>query len=246
MKMKNIVYIAMGFMLSLAACKKEKIQLNVPVGTIYMDTKSLRIEENFANYPESTTGVIVNLIIKVTGAPQNYDRAYQWVAQDSSTAVQGRDYEFVNDQLVVKAGALIDTAKVKLKRNASLGEEKTLLYFKLVPGKDFQAKINGFETLSTITLYNKVSEPPYWSYFAYDYFGEYSKKKFLLLQEVAGMPEDALSKEPESDREYQLLIGKLKRWGLLLKKYLAEQRDKGTIVYEANGETEMVVGGYLN
>lgn len=246
MKMKNIVYIAMGFMLSLAACKKENIQMNIPEGSIYMDNKSLSLEENFASYPESTTEVIVNLIIRVTGAAKNYDRPYQWVAQDSSTAVKGRDYEFVMDQLMVKAGKLTDTVQLKLKRNESLGADKTLLYLKLVPGKDFQQEISGFGILSTISMYNMVNEPPYWYWFAYDYFDEYSEKKFLLLQDIAGMPEDALSKEPASDREIQLLIGKLKRWGLLLKRYLDEQDAKGETVYEADGETVMVVGYNLN
>lgn len=244
MKMKNIVYVAMGFMLSLAACKKEQIKLNVPEGTIYMSGKSLRMEENFANYPESTTDVFVDLIIKVTGAPQNYDRAYQWVAQDSSTAVQGRDYEFVNPQLFVKAGTLIDTVKLKLKRNASLGEQKTMLYLKLVPGKDFLAKIDGYETLSTISIYNAVDEPLYWYSEAYNYFGKYSKKKFLLLQDIAGLPVDILNREL-TEQEYLMMPSKLKFWGLLLKRYLEEKRAQNDIVYEADGKTVMVVGDYL-
>lgn len=245
MKMKKIVYIAMGFMLSLAACKKENIQLIIPEGSIYMDKKSLSMEENFARYPESTTEVIVDLIIKVTGGPENYDRAYQWVAQDSSTAVKGRDYEFVNDQMSVKAGELTDTVQLKLKRNANLGEVKTLLYLKLVPGKDFQQKISGYEVLSTISLYNVVNQPLYWDWFGYNYFGDYSEQKFLLLQDVAGMPDDALSKEPESDQEYNLLVGKLKRWGLLLKRYLDEKDAIGETVLEED-ESPMQVGDYLN
>jgi hypothetical protein len=246
MKMKNVIYVTMGFMLSLAACKKEQIQLNIPEATIYMSGKSLRMEENFANYPESTTDVFVDLIIKVTGAPQNYDRAYQWVAQDSSTAVQGRDYEFVVPQLVVKAGKLIDTVKLKLKRNASLGEAKTMLYLKLVPGKDFRAKIDGYEILSTISMYNAVDEPLYWYGDAYNYFGEYSKKKFLLLQDIAGMPAEILNREL-TEEEYLVMPSKLKRWGLLLKRYLEEMHAKKETIWEDEAKTiRMVVGEYLS
>lgn len=238
MKMKNIIYVALGFVLSLTACKKEEIQMNVPEGTIYIDRRSFSFEENFANYPNTTTEVIVDLKINVTGAPQSYDRSYQWLAQDSSTAVLGKDYEFLSDKLVVEAGELSAVTQVKLKRSPDLGEETVLLYLKLVPGEDFQAGISDFEVISALSIFVKVSQPTYWDS---NYLGPFSEKKFSLLQEKVGMPYEALYEEPI---EYLLYLGKLKRWGILFKRYLDQEQANSTPVLEVNG-TPMRVGSYI-
>ena len=253
MKMKNIKFIVLGFMFVLASCKKEPIQLNVPEAAVYIDSRSLSFTVNFASVMElpekvildSTGDVTLVVNIHVTGAPQNFDREYKWAVQDSSTAVVNKDYEFLENKFVVKAGELTARTQIKLKRNADLGAERVSLYLKLIPGKDFMATLDKMEDLVTISFFDQLTAPPYWDWFAYGYLDEYSEKKFRLLQQITDMPADALSTLPETERDYQRLVGQLKLWGIILKRYLEEQDANGNTVYEEDG-SPMIWGYYLD
>lgn len=227
------------------SCTKEAIEKNIPNTSVYLVERSLEQSVNFANIPESTTDVTLDIIVRTIGGVQNHDRRFLLVPQDSSSAIAGVDYVIDQESLMIKAGELTDTVRVTILRNSELPEEGVKLYLQLIAGDAFDMEFPDFKNLCSITIINQVKEPEYWYWFAYDYLGDYSEKKFKILQDVADMPSDALDVLPETERDFSMLIGRLKRWGLLLKRYLDQQHANNNTVYEADGVTRMDVGDYM-
>lgn len=243
--MKFIYYCVVICFFCILGCAKESIEENIPKTSLYLHERSIALAVNFADVSESTPEVTLDIIVRALGGSRNYDRSFKLVPLDSSTAQIGIDYILNNESILLKSGKLIDTTQIRILRNPQLPKDGTVLHLKLVAGSDFDTEFLDYKNMSTIRISNKVAEPLYWYYFAYNYLGDYSEKKFRLLQNLAEMPKEALDNLPDSDQEYALLIGKLKRWGLILKRHLAEQTALGKTVYEEDGRTKMQVGSYL-
>lgn len=229
--------------ISVSSCSKNEIEAVMPESSLYLDQRTTSFDRNFANYADSIAEIVIDVRVNVTGEVKDYDRVFTIASLDSSTAQLGVDYEFVQQQFVIPQGELTSLVQVRLLKNDGLKNDTKFLYLKVQSGSDFTKSIKGFDNVVTVSMSNIISAPLYWARYGNNYLGPFSEKKFLLLQDIAGMPADALS-EINENTNMTMLIGMLKRWGTILKRHIDQQRNLGTPVLEENGQL-MRYGSYM-
>ena len=155
MAMKKILYmIALVWMaFCVASCEKEVkdydgqegVYFYVQYGAAHGDTT---IWASHSSTPVAFANVSgdyydVKLRVMTTGRIKDYDRTFRVVVdKDSTTAVEGVNYEPFDEFQVVKAGVHYADVMVRLKRDVSIQTEERVLGLKLEPTDDFGIGIN--------------------------------------------------------------------------------------------------------
>lgn len=147
-----------------------------------------------------------------TGDIKNYDRKVKMIVeQDSTTAVEGVNYEKLDDEYTIKAGIHFVDIPIKLMKNENIYKEAKRLSFKLIPTNDFTLSIPVWNshahglwpndanhlfdnTRHYLELTNFLIRPAVWSGLPQadaavgtqeaGRFGQFTVKKFELMVEV--------------------------------------------------------------
>lgn len=226
----------------LMSCEKEEIKKNLPESSIYLAARSNAFDYNFTNYPITDTEIIVEIKVNTIGDVKDFDRPFQMIVQDSSTAKEGVHFEFVEKNLFIPAGELLKNVQIRLLRHPDLQNSDKTLHLLLKGGADFTSSIDGFKSISSIVFRDQTTQPFLWQLGSIqDYLGTYSEKKFKLYQEIAGMPIDALDSFERIDEYF---YARLKFWATLLKQYIDIQESQNNTILDEDG-TPMSVGEYL-
>ena len=136
MKVKNIACIlaaaAIGY--SATSCSHDELDLySGPTAMLYIQELSSfdiygnpigyrdHTDADFANVPPGLTMWSVSFEVKMAGEVEAYDRPYSLkVEADSTTAVEGVDYDLEDNEFMIKAGKASDVVKVRLHRTEKI------------------------------------------------------------------------------------------------------------------------------
>lgn len=154
---------------------------------------------------------IHKLRVASTGSLKNYDRKIKMVIEsDSTTAVEGVNYEKMVEEYIIKAGTYFVDIPIKLMKDENINAAAKRLSFKLLPTNDFtlsipvwNSNVHGLwpndeyhlfdNTRHYIELTNFLVRPAVWFGTADNvavgtteggYFGQFTVKKFNLMVEV--------------------------------------------------------------
>lgn len=196
-----------------------------------------------------------------TGRMKDYDRAVRMIIeQDSTTAIEGVNYEKPMEEYIIKAGMYYVDIPIKLIKNENIYHEAKRLSFKLLPTNDFtlsipvwNSNIHGLypnneyqlfdNTRHYIEMTNFLVRPKVW-FGTLDnvavgtseagLFGQFSVKKFELMVEVM-----AAQGKPISYSDFSTSTTMPNPFAQVIKDvmsaYLIEQFDAGTPVLEEDG-----------
>lgn len=212
---------------------------------------------------------ILSIKVETTGYVRDYLRPFGvHIVADSTTAIQGDEFELLDDSYAILPGNNSTYVHVKVKFTERMYEERLQIqlgldggeYFELPFGKKlFGDMPKRYITATTdpvpesrnydCSVHNifvdcLYSEPKEWAGrpLANQYWGKFSSKKFLLILElVEPRGWTALTFENQATMQ----MGRQEIVSNLMGKYLREQYDKGTPVIDEDGETLMWVKSSL-
>jgi len=185
---------------------------------------------------------IVNMVVKIAGAPQDIDRPYILAVNSNSDAVQGLHYDILNTEYSIKRNQMADTVRVKFYRKADMQEKSFLLSFDLLDNAyfstDMKNKITNVTTNASHSYINYrwyvndiIKKPSRW---IDSYFGIFSRKKLFLLVEILGVDPAYM--------DTSMAIAEGAAYAKFMQRYLNDQKAAGNIIYEEDGVTAMVMG----
>lgn len=153
--------------------------------------------------------VDVSYKIMASGLPKDYDRAFSLtVNADSTTAVEGTDFEAFPKELVIKAGENSTTLAFKIYRTERMLNDTLQLQLQLHENEYFKLKYTSFidgsytpyspddnvmfsynkdASVHNIFIYDVLSRPEGWygnDVTGTGLFGKFSAKKYKLLMEL--------------------------------------------------------------
>jgi len=186
---------------------------------------------------------IISIPISAMGETSAGDRTFKVVANnDSSTAKAGVHYDALPEMMIIPAGSVGGTLKLKLHRTPDMQTIPVALFLQLEPNEHFQTDlrsfVNGSKTCRATTyklwIDDMLTQPLRWNT---AYMGTFSKKKIYLTATTLGLDIQETIKllnstdGPGSTAALNAQIA----WGRSMKLYLNEQTAAGTPVYEDNG-----------
>lgn len=248
---KTYFHIGLAFILtSFYACKKEKlISLDAEASIYFFETNrplhfqgemlrdSTLLEFSHILKGDSIQPIVIATISKAS----REDRPYLLAIESSSTAQEGKHYEILNKELMIRKNRVQDTLFIKWFRTDDMQQQVRNLKLTLKPNTHFNTNLrerimnpNTGEKISHIhyevITHDMIPKPLFW----FDPFlHTFSRKKFLLICEVFNMqPIYFINLSSSSEMS---AISKM------MQRYLNEQKAMGNIIYEENGE-EMMMG----
>lgn len=191
---------------------------------------------------------LLTLNIQTSGFMKDYDRAFAVeVVADSTTAIEGTEYEFIDTELMIPAGKATTTLRILFHKTPRMDNENVQLQIRLIPGEHFvlpfgkdgygkmpiihstagflnEYGLNTDPTIHNIFINNFLVEPGRWNE---NLMGVWSEKKYRLLLDYTGeMLGWTVATWNDNDKMWPPGTGY--QVGLnYLGKYLKEQYDKG-------------------
>lgn len=251
----------------LASCKHETIDLyDLDDAKIYFQVQSYSSANGAVGYSNSTTysfvGVsqkVESLTFKATvqlmGNVVDYDRACRvTVDADSTTMVEGVDYEINLDTLKIKAGQSTATFGVRFLRSQNIKDKEQILCLKLEPNDNFQVldtyrssnvwsnttakKMDG--SRFTFFISEIYKQPSRWGQVnANTYFGKWTAAKYVFINDFFSFTTD--------DWEWatgRISTGRMPFYARELQKELQRLADAGTPKLEDDGSYMQLGDGY--
>jgi hypothetical protein len=232
------------------ACKKQELitynaDNNIYFANMHITTRIDSLDLSFAYSPATVTDSTVYLQVEATGTSRKTDREFAITVDPSSTAQAGTDY-VLPDKFILHAGNQKDSFPVKLLRTPALQTNKLSLRLNLSPNNNFHTDIKAITGLLDsinalsfkINMSDVLTSGNYWSGVFQPYFGVFSIKKLKLINQVTGMPLDYVN-----TGIYDLnLSARCANWAITMSRYLKDQAQAGTPVYEDDGVTLMTMG----
>lgn len=226
---------------ALTACQKEALKTWSGTNDIYFEnsvvpdagkrlTDSLNILFIFA--PPGTTDSILKIPVKTMGAPVDHDRRFL-VGTSQSTAVAGKHYDALPDSFIMRANRIVDTIRVRLRRTPDMVTDTVSLILQLRPNDYFTTNMarvsvgnNTYLNSTTfrVRMTDVLSKPNLWFSAV---FGDFSRKKFLLVCQLTGYDPYKLANEVPIVDTYYL--------GKVTQRYLDEQAKAGNVILDDDG-----------
>lgn len=183
--------------------------------------------------------------IRAIGRVYDYDRTVN-LKITPKNAVEGVDFEPLAGQYVIKAGETELIVPVVMIRTEALRTEEKVIDMELLPNEHFTTlyEYGSGDEITWVTS-NRLRQtlifsefmtqaPSQWNPYM---LGPFSQKKFILICEVMGIERGLFL-----DANY--MGYRISYIGKYMKKYLADEKAAGRMVYEEDGVTEMVMGQY--
>lgn len=213
------------------------------VPTQYRDS----LEYSFQNLALDVTEANLPLnMVRVFGNVADHDRIYKFKVA-GGTAVEGVDYEKLKSEYIMAAGKALATPVLKLYRTPKLEKTRVTIILELEETDDFKLLLPFVNNITDnrkmsvtkfkIGISDIVTPSFYWSIFAPSYFGDWSVKKFKLLNDLMGWTAGDWQTAGQAGKP--IALGKFPYAANLLKDYLQNKADIKEPVYEDDGVTLM-------
>lgn len=195
---------------------------------------------SFALIEANVKEMLVKVPITLQGEVSMRDRKVNVVVDESSTAVEGVDFDLPQN-IMFRAGYAIDSIPVTFYRTPSMKDKTISLALRLESNEDFDIEyktlIDNNKLLEltrlTLTINDIIQRPASWFDF---YLGDFSGKKIFLMKELLGV-------EPaDFDTQGLIPISNMLYYGSFMQRYLNEQSLAGNTIYEEDGTTPMMMG----
>lgn len=150
------------------------------------------VEYNFSTKEASFTTDTFYIPLRIMGTSKNTERSFSVVIDDSSTAKKGYHFDF--GAQVVAADSFSRNLPVYVYRRSGLKDSVVNAYLTIGETADFKPgysdKYLTIDSLNKlhykITLSDQLLKPSRWDTYWVNYFGDYSKTKFLFLIQSTG------------------------------------------------------------
>ncbi|MBK0368311.1 DUF4843 domain-containing protein [Flavobacterium agrisoli] len=252
--MKKIAFLSIVFLaiLGFSSCSEDEIDTYKGTDNIYFSPAVYALVNNgslidstgfsFGFDNESVTEKTYYIPIRVQGTMSNVDREVKVAIDPTSSAVLGTHFS-LPENIVMRAGSVIDTIAVKVKRTPDMKEHPFTLVLNLEANENFatnmQSKVTNVLTQKTLsftrfklTFDDMLTQPIGWYV---PYLGVFTAKKLFLMC-------DLMSLDPSMFNQNRGLpglgISDFSYYRDFMKRYLADQKASGNTIYEDDG-TEM-------
>lgn len=257
---KTIIYSFLALLiLSLAGCKKEKIDLYQGRNSIYFPEKEQIdfLSFSFGYVGLSISDTLMSIPVRTTGAVVDYDRPYTLYIDPSSTLREDQDFEILNKPLQIDAGSLEDTILIRIHRTASLRQDTLQLIMDLKPDSYFTNDLMPIKVgygeneylrhLNSMDLFvdDIVGAPVFWSTHPgasviKGYLGDFSVKKFQMMISMFNLDIEEITNANYFPSPTLAIV-----WARAMQAHLNMLEAAGTPVYEEDGKTLMKMGPYV-
>ncbi len=262
--MTNYIKTSFAFLLIIffaSSCKKERVRYTgepgresgvyfYSVATFTPDRTPLSytdsINYSFLNVRPELKEVTITVPVKLIGNVSDKDRYFK-VKAAGGTAIEGVDFEKLKDRYVVSAKSASVILPIVLYRSAKLTTSSYYLDLQLEETDDFKLilpfliNVGNNQRMDATKFRIRFSEiivmPSYWSIFGGDYFGDWSIKKFQILNSLMGWTTSDWNYAGRNG--YPVQLGRFTYAANLFKDYLQKAADTNQIVYYEDGVTPM-------
>lgn len=255
--MKKILILSIIFLsvLGFTSCEQEEIQTYQDTDNIYFSNAVFAPNNISAPLIDSTgfsfgfdnsgiTQRIFKIPIRVQGKLSDIDRKVKLTIDPSSTAIQGTHFT-LPENIVMHAGQEVDTILVTVFRSPDMKKNAFTLVLNLEENEFFttkmQTKVVNVLTQKTmsfirykLTFDDKLTQPSGWYV---PYLGVFTAKKFFLMCELMNLNPEMFTQKLGAPG---LSVPDISYYQTFMKRYLADQKSSGSIIYEEDG-TEMII-----
>lgn len=267
----RIILFATALVLSLWGCDKEEISTftSDDAGIYFQRMSSYIYGTTTENYADSVAysfasakatvkSAVLSATVRTMGKVADHDRPFKVVIdEEGTTAVRGQHFEVDLDTLVVPAGKSTAYVRVRFFRTDDIMEKAVRLVLRLEENDYFKCYLQEYKNtnsyaatgaqISGVTYKFSISEmytePSYWNMFGGDFFGPWTSKKYVVVNQVIGVTPSDWSNAGYAGAKVQ--YGRFNFFALAVQKYLQEQADAGTPVKDSNGEYMQLGSSYL-
>ncbi|MDP5199460.1 DUF4843 domain-containing protein [Flavobacterium sp. DG2-3] len=253
--MKKILILGITFLafLAVTSCNSEEIETYQGSDSIYFSPSVFELVFNgplidstgysFSLEPATVKEHVYFLAVRVQGKVSDVDRKIKLTVDPSSTAVLGTHFT-LPDNIVMRAGRAVDTIAVTMLRTEDMKREGKLLVLNLEENESFKTDMKSTvtnvltqKTLSYISFKlsfdDKLTQPLGWYV---PYLGVFTAKKFFLMCDLMGLQPSMFNQKLGAPG---LAIADINYYQNFMKRYLADQKASGNIIYEEDGK-EMI------
>lgn len=267
--MKKSILLVLTSLIVVCGCTKQEIEVfNTDDAGIYFQlagTSAYGSAESyidstsfsFASVDASTQSAIVYAPVRTMGKVRDYDRPFKVVVdKERTTAVEGVHYEVNLDTLYVPAGESSANVPVRLLRAEDLTDTTVTLVLRLQDNEHFVCYFEEYKNISSYTATGEMisgvtyafsvsemyTEPDYWSIFGSFYFGDWTPRKYLIVNAVCDLsPEDW---ENAGMTGSKVSFGRFGFFAKSVQNYLQEQADAGNPERNTDGSFIQLAQGY--
>lgn len=190
--MRNKILILIGLM-SVWACSEEQLATyNGEYNSVYFAPDSLAgtysdsLMFSFATTNDNDTTLL--LVVRGVGDVVDFDRVFN-VVLDSATAEEGKHFEPIASEYVLKAGRTKGYIPVTLHRTADLAKKELAIHLRLVANEYFGQQLiykkqNSKDmniTCMSVWVTGKIAKPKVW---IASYFGYFSEAKIIMINQL--------------------------------------------------------------
>jgi len=227
----------------------------VVVSRSYVDSSVF----SMANSKLEKKEFIKSIPIKLVGNIVNYDRKLSFRLNDElTTAKIGEDFEMNLDTVYLRAGKSSANLNVKLLRNNRLQLRSYRIAFDILANENFNIAMNSYKNddralpnsknLSGVTFKlifsDMASKPGCWNFFAASKFGNWTIRKFNVLNELMGWTSLGWSWTNWGKVGDYPSYGKMHYAALKLQALLQESADSGNPILEDDGKKMQLKAPY--
>ena len=269
MKWKIILFVS-SLTLVFCACEKQDISVFTTddsgiyfqrvTSYIYNSTTEYygdSVAYSFASAKASVKSVVLSATIRTMGKVVDYDRPFKVVVdQEGTTAIEGKHYEVNLDTVVVPAGKSTAYVRVRFFRTDDMMEKAVRLAIRLEDNEYFKCYFPEYKNTNAysatgvmihgdefvFSLSEMYTEPWYWSMFGDGFFGNWTPKKFLVVNSVCGL--SAADWDNAGYAGAKIQYGRFNFFTTTVQKYLQEQADAGTPDLDSDGSYMQLAPSY--
>ena len=269
MKWKIILFV-LSLTLVFSACEKQDISVFTTddsgiyfqrvTSYIYNSTTEYygdSVAYSFASEKASVKSVMLSATIRTMGKVVDYDRPFKVVVdQEGTTAIEGKHYEVNLDTVVVPAGKSTAYVRVRFFRTDDMMEKAVRLAIRLEDNEYFKCYFPEYKNTNAysatgvmihgdefvFSLSEMYTEPWYWSMFGDGFFGNWTPKKFLVVNSVCGL--SAADWDNAGYAGAKIQYGRFNFFTTTVQKYLQEQADAGTPELDSDGSYMQLAPSY--
>jgi lipoprotein len=269
MKWKIILFVS-SLTLVFSACEKQDISVFTTddsgiyfqrvTSYIYNSTTEYygdSVAYSFASAKASVKNVVLSATIRTMGKVVDYDRPFKVVVdQEGTTAIEGKHYEVNLDTVVVPAGKSTAYVRVRFFRTDDMMEKAVRLAIRLEDNEYFKCYFPEYKNTNAysatgvmihgdefvFSLSEMYTEPWYWSMFGDGFFGNWTPKKFLVVNSVCGL--SAADWDNAGYAGAKIQYGRFNFFTTTVQKYLQEQADAGTPELDSDGSYMQLAPSY--
>lgn len=271
MKIKLKTILAVGLLAALLGCRKEEIPTFTSDDAgiyfqrvssyIYGSTTEYYTDStvySFAGAGAGTSGAALSVLVRTMGKVRDYDRSIKLaIDTESTTAVEGIHYEANLDTFKIKAGESSVPVRVRILRSDDMLSETIRLIIRLEDNEHFKCYLpaykntNSYTTagdtirgnMHTFSVSEKYTQPFYWQLFGGSFFGPWTSKKYIVVNEANGLTPYDWSRGGVTGTK--VVYGRFTFFGLTTQRYLQDLADAGTPMKETDGSYMQLAQGYL-